>query len=565
MRQGLYLAITVLVALGLLMACAAPTPAVVPTKASAPVAATAAPAPPSATTTTPTAATKPAAAAPTVAPVAKIKRGGTLRVGKRNEWQPNLDPIQSTVEAMGLDMVLQELTRGKQDAKTQLFSLAPGLAESWEQPNPKTVVFKLRKGVVFHDGSAFNAQIAKWNIDRMKNHPKSAAKSDILTLESVEVVDDYTLRLNLNAPPAGLLERMSDLNTQHRAAMSSKEAVDKNGEDYISRHPVGTGPHTFVEWKTGQHLAVKKWEKYWEMGEDGQPLPYLDGIIYRWLADKTVKAVEIRTGNLDIIDEIDAKDFGPVKSSADLEFVEYPWSSQVQYLFFNMEKPPFGPSLKLRQAALYAIDHVNVAKTVGLEAGYPAYHFWGKGTLGYDETLPRYDYQPDKAKQLVKDAGFPNGVEANGSLIAREPDNRTAQVIKSMWDAVGIRTTLDPIERTAVISKWQNGDFEVGLSGRGWGEMDPDGYSYRLIKEGAFNFAHWNDPSITACMKEGRENADEKARIGIYKRCQNILYEQAPYGDSWYFPKNVVVNKKVKGWLTHWHEGVRLTYAWLDR
>ncbi|MCL4368653.1 MAG: ABC transporter substrate-binding protein [Actinobacteria bacterium] len=486
-------------------------------------------------------------------------------MGKRNEWAPNLDPIQETVESMGLDLIEQELLRGKQDPQTQVFSLVPGLAESWDQPDSKTVIFHLRKGVVFQDGSPFNAQVVKWNLDRMVNNPKSAAKTDLLTLKSVDVVDDYTVRLNLNAPPTALLFNLSDLMPQNREAIVSKDAVDKNGEDYLARHPVGAGPFQFVEWKTGDSMTVKKFDKYWEMGEDGQPLPYLDSIVFHWVADKTVKAVQIRTGNLDIVDEIDAQDIPAVKAVPNLQFMEYPWSAQVQYMFFNMTKPPFGDNLKLRQASLYAIDYQSIAKTVGLNAGYPAYYFWGKGVLGYDETLPRYDYQPDKAKQLIKDAGFPNGIDVDASLIAREPDNRTAQVIKSMWDAVGFRTILDPIERTAVVAKWQNGDFQVGLSGRGWGEIDPDNYSFRLTTEGPFNFAHWSDPGMDSCMKEGREATDPNQRAQIYKKCQNIIYEQAPYGQSWYFTKNITVNNKVKGWLTNYLEAVRLTYAWLDK
>ncbi len=568
MRVGVHLVIVSSLLTALLGACAPSAPTAAPTK---PVgAATTAPAAP-----TTAAAAKPAgaataapggaSAAPTAALAAKIKRGGTLRVGKRNEWAPNLDPVQVTVEAMGLDLILGELFRGKQDPQTQLFSLVPGLAESWDQPDPKTVVVKLRKGVTFHDGSAFNAQIAKWNLDRLRAGPKSAGKTDVLVLSSVDVVDDNTIRLNLNSPPAGLLAQLSDLNTYHRSGFSSKEAVDKNGEEYIARHPVGTGPFVFTEWLTGQSMTVKKWDKYWEKGEDGQALPYLDSVVFRWVSDKTVKATEVRTGNLDIVDEIDAQDFAAIKASPDLQFMEYPWSAQVQYIFFNFSKGPFKDNLKLRQAALYAIDHENVAKAVGLGSGYPAYYFWGKGTLGYDETLPRYNYQPDKAKQLVKDAGYANGADVNATLIAREPDNRTAQVIKNMWDAAGIRSTLDPIERTAVIAKWQNGDFEVGLSGRNWGEMDPDAYSYRLIKEGAFNFAHWDDAGMTQCMADGRATADAAKRVEVYKRCQQIIFDQAPYGQSWYFPKNITVNKKVKGWLTTWHEGVRLTYAWIDK
>ena len=314
---------------------AAPTkPAAAPAATSAPAAATK---PAAAATTAPAAAaTKPAAAAPTAAPVAKIKRGGTLKYAKSTEWAPNMDPHQNTGWPAGYDMIFSTFTKSKLDPATKSWSLVPGVAESWEQPDAKTIVLKLRKDVTFHDGSKFNAEVARWNLDRMKSHPKSAAKTEAGVIDSMQVVDDYTLKLNLKNPPAGLLGQLSDSSFTPRMWITSKEAAEKNGDASVERTPVGSGPMTFVEWMPGDHMTVKKWDKYWENGDDGQPLPYMDGVLYRVVKDPTVRAVEIRTGNVDATDEITAKDLGSLKTEAGLsderiQLVRHPPLHSLQY------------------------------------------------------------------------------------------------------------------------------------------------------------------------------------------------------------------------------------------
>ncbi|MCL5025825.1 MAG: ABC transporter substrate-binding protein [Chloroflexi bacterium] len=560
MSRLVSLVAVIVVASLVLLACAPPAaPTAAPTKPAAPAAPTAAPSAP--TAAAPTATAKPAA---TATPAVKIKRGGTLRYGKSNEWQPSLDPHQNTGWPAGQDVIFSSMTRGKFDENTKQWSLGPGLAESWEQPDAKTIVFKLRKGVTFHDGSAFNAEVARWNFDRMMNHPKSGAKTEAGIIESMQVVDDYTLRLNLKSPPAGFLGQISDSGFIGRMWIGSKEAAEKMGDDYIARHPVGSGPMTFVEWKAGDSMTVKKWDKYWEKGEDGQPLPYLDGIVYRLIIDPTVRTLEIRTGNIDVSDSVPLKDIPAVKADPNLEFVEYHWSAELHYIPFNTQKAPFD-NVKLRQAAAYALDRDSLAKAIGMGAGYPHAHFWAPGVLGYDETLPKYTYQPDKAKQLVKEAGFPDGVSAEGSFFTSGAIPRHAEAVKQMWEAVGIRLTLDVMERTAFVSKLQTGGHQVAFSTRSASVMDPHEYCFRLCSDGVFNFAGWKNAEFDKCMEEGLNTTDEKKRAETYKRCQKFVYDEVPYTETFYTPRNVVVNKKVKGWLPHRAFETRLTWAWLDK
>jgi peptide/nickel transport system substrate-binding protein len=558
MRRNISLFITVLVVLTFLLGCAQLAPTVVPTKPAAPAATAAAPV---ATVAAASAgATQPPVAAPTIAPVAKIKRGGTLRFGTRMEIAPNMDPVQNT----GLSEVLANsydlLSWSVRNEKTGNWEDKPGLAESWEMTNNRTFVLKLRKGVKFQDGSPFNAEVAKWNLDRMKNYAKSAAKDDVGAISSVDQVDENTIRINLKGAPAGLLGILA---TSGRGWMASKTAVDKNGDEYLTRASAGSGPFQFVEWKTGDSMTYKKWDSYWDKGGDGQPLPYLDGIKVNFRLDKTVKALDLRSGNLDFIDEVDVKDIPALKSDPNLEFVDYPWSAQVQFFMLNMKKAPTD-NLKIRQATLYSLDRENIAKVIGKGLGGPAYYFWGPGTLGYDETLPRYDFQPQKAKQLLTEAGFPNGIDIKLTVNAREPEQSLSQVMKQMWDQAGIRTTIEQLERTALVSYMQTGSHQIALSGRGWGVIDPELFARRFVTDGDFNFAHLSDPEVNKCFQEGRDESDNAKRTEIYKRCQRIIHELAPYGMTSYGPKTVVFSKKVKGWRPNYGESATVRDAWIE-
>jgi peptide/nickel transport system substrate-binding protein len=531
-------------------------PAAVTTQAASTVASKVPSVPPAA----PIATAKPAASP---IPAAKIKRGGILQVAKSTEWGPNLDPPQVTSPYMGLEMIIETLVRGKLDQQTNAWSMEPWLVEGWDIQSPKTIVFKLRKGIVFHDGSVLDAKVIKWNMDRARTHPKSAAKVDFDAIESVDVVDDYTFRLNLKRPPAGLWGRLSNIDAV-RGGFISQVSAEKQGDDFVARTPVGTGPMVFQEWKTGDRMTMKKWDKYWQKGEDGQPLPYLDGVVYRWINDATPRMLELRTGAVQFAEEIGAKDFTAIRAEPNLELVEFIWTSNVRYVFFNMQKPPFGGNTKLRQAALYAIDRDNVAKAVGLGAGYPSTHYWIKGVLGYNEKAA-YDYQPEKAKQLLREAGYPNGIDITNTYTVVQDTPRTAEVVKQMWDAVNLRTKLDGLERTAGIAKWQAFEYEVGTSSRSNAPLDPDDDRYRLATGGSFNFPGWSDPEMDKCMEEGATEIDAAKRDQIYQRCNMIIHENAPYGQIWTRMYNVALDKRlVKGWEPARIGGWMLR-AWLDK
>ena len=221
------------------------------------------------------------AAAATPAPAAAIRRGGIL-IGAVNWTYPTMDPQISTMASLpGYDAMFDSLVRFQlADAKTGQHKVVGHLAESWEQPDPRTYVFKLKRGVKFHDGSPFDAEAAKWNLLRMRDHPKSSRKNYLTSVESVEARDRYTLAIRLNAPRAAFLPILA-YHWAGRAHMISKAAMDKLGEEGFARNPVGSGPFKFKQWVTDDRVILERNPDYHEIGADGKPLPYLDGAVWR--------------------------------------------------------------------------------------------------------------------------------------------------------------------------------------------------------------------------------------------------------------------------------------------
>jgi peptide/nickel transport system substrate-binding protein len=563
MRKAVSLALTVLVVLSFLLACAQPTPTAAPTKPGAPVVATMTAAPPTAAITALAAATKPATVAPTAVPTAKVKRGGTLRAAGSAAY-PTMDPhVGSAFNQSGHRMLFDCLFRfDLVDEKAIRFEATPELVESWQMADPKTFLFKLRKGVKFHDGSVWNAEVAKFNLDRMVGHKKTAAKGFIASIASTDIVDENTVRVNLYTPSAALVVNLAGPNNP--VSIISKVALDKLGDDGFGSQPVGSGPMEFQQWLRDDRLILKKFNGYWKMGADGQPLPYLDGFIDRQIVDPAITLMEMKAGTVDVGLEPDAKDVAGIKANPDLVYWEYPSAFSTRTIGFNQRNGPTANNLKVRQALLYAIDREAMAKTLSFGLGKGYWHvYWLPGYLGYDETLPSYKYDLTKAKQLLAEAGYPSGADILLSVIARPLDQRVGEMLKQMWDTAGFRTNLESIERLAWIEKLKNDNFNAAFWGGSPGS-DPDQNTDTLGANGTGNWSGWREPRIEKCLEDGRSTYDPKQRDQVYKRCQQIIYEEAYVDGLYYWPSSVVYNKSVKGIARQWRT-VDMRAAWLDK
>jgi peptide/nickel transport system substrate-binding protein len=558
--------VSLLALLAMVASCAPATTPTAPAKAAAP--ATVAPpaaatAPKVAATTAPAA---PAATAAPAAPVSKIIRGGILiraQAEDTNSWDPAF-AVNSAVpiETPSLESLLYWALV---DEKTGKHEVKPQLAESWTADD-KAIVLKIRSGIRFHDGSDFDAEAARWQLERSRTNPKSLSRGYLGMVASIEAPDKSTLKLNLKQPSAVALINLTAAvggTGSPGLMMVSKAYADKNGEAALSDKPIGTGPMALSEWKKDDKATYKKFDGYWRMGEDGKPLPYLDGAEVKVVKDKAVGIIEIRTGSSHFYKGIDDKDVAGVKANPDLAIIMMTWAASPNALGFNQKKSPFGSNVKLRQATQYALDRESLAKIIGFGNAFPSYyHFWLPSYPGYDETLPTYKFDVEKAKGLVKDAGYPNGVDV--ALTFDMPaGQKYAELVQQMLANAGIRAALNGIDGTTRKQTVAAGNWESIIFGM-TPSPDPDMWSRMYTCDGGANWSTYCNPEMDKCMAEGGLLTDPVKRGEIYKRCQKILIEDSQIFGTYAIANNVAFRKEVKNMKVTQHL-LDLREIWLDK
>jgi ABC-type transport system substrate-binding protein len=497
------------------------------------------------------------------APISKVKRGGTLTY----VWSfslPSLDPHLSDYHSPCSSLLFDTLLQYYQpDPKQAKFELRPKLAESWTIVDPLTVELKLRKGAKFNDGTEFNASIAKWNFDRMITHPKSVVKSSVNDIKEVQVVDDYTLRLRLAAPASSLLMRLTGAGSLN-LYMVSKQAFDKNGEEAFQSNPVGTGPAALQQWVRDDRVTMKKFDGYWEKGEDGQSLPYVDGYVERLILDKSVALLEFKAGSIDLA-EVEAKDVASLQATPSNVVWSWPWSvTAYPGTHLNPTAGPFAKNKKLRDAASYAVDRVQMAKALGFGLAQPSnYPYWYPGMLGYDENIqPRYDFDLAKAKTLLSEAGFPTGIDFGITAINRADVVRSTEILQAMWGTAGLRGTIASVDRLVWIADVRAGKYDVATHSEG-PSADPD-LSPSFVTGSSYNWSNYSNPEVDKCYADARAEYDITKRAEVYKRCQKIIYEDNYYINGFMLPKLFVHQAKLKDLRTEYRI-FDLRGAWLDK
>ncbi|MCL5024894.1 MAG: ABC transporter substrate-binding protein [Chloroflexi bacterium] len=546
---------TVLVPM-MLLSCTSAVPITAPTETAVPTAQATRPA------ATPLGNPTPMKVQPTATVTANVKRGGQLKAALQNDWVA-MDPLVNTATTTAQDNLYDPLIWWQPDGKGN-WGPAPGLAASWET-RPEDVVLKLQKGVKFHDGSDLNADVVMWNLDRYRNDPKSQQKTDLGCVAGAEKVDDYTLRVRLKTPCASLLAVLSQAGSRP-AYPISRAAFDKLGAEQFDRNPVGTGPFAFGEWKTGDHVALKRWNGYWRKGADGKSLPYLDGVTFRLIVDDSVRLLEAKSGNIQVTELVQGKDIPSVKANPELVLVEGPWVGNNYRIAFNSRKGAFKDNLRLRQAILSAIDRDSISKVLGQGAGIPLRYSILPESLAYDDSVPYYWYDLNKAKQLVRDAGYPNGIEVTMDIVARQLDQKQAQMLKQMWEAIGVRTNLVASERAAWVSRVHDaGNFEFATM-RNPSEADPalDMDKY-LSGSSPSSYHKYVNPDFERCLVDANGSYDTLKRKEMYRRCQTMAYNDAFEGFVWAQTWNWLVRREVKGFASSWGEHWELAEVWLDK
>jgi peptide/nickel transport system substrate-binding protein len=497
------------------------------------------------------------AAAPAAA-AGTPKRGGTLVVAKTTE-APSLDPHR--VNAVSRQRVTQNIYSYLVQADADL-RIQPDLAEKWDiAADGKTYTFNLRRGAKFHNGREVQAADVKYSIERIKDPATASQGAGLLSsIDGVETPDPYTVRLILKQPDSGLLASLASA----WGGIVAREEVEKANGD-LAKSSAGSGPFILEEWIPNQTLKLRRNPDYY-----GQNGPYVDNLTFQVIPEESAIVAQLRSGSVDLAMLEDNKNFELVRDAANLDTMRGTRLG-FDYLNIDNQREPFN-KVEVRQALSYAIDRREILQVAA--SGYgsllapipPAFKDYALDP----ETLEEYRPNLDKARQLLAQAGLPNGFSAELEAIPTFPTMVTgSQVIADQAKRVGINFEIKQYEYGVWLDRFNTKKFQTTMNVTG-GNADPDTLLYNRLRSApagvsGVNQNNSSDPEIDRLLDEGKLITDLNRRIEHYKQVQRVLLQKAP--QLWLFTPDLihVMKKRVKGFESHPSTFMQgLVGAWID-
>lgn len=451
----------------------------------------------------------------------------------------NLDPrIGTDAFSERIDeLIFDSLVR-----KDEHFALHPWVAQSWDIPNPLTYVFHLRRGVRFHDGRTVTAKDVKWSIDSMTNGTVISSKTATTSYQhiaSIEAPDDYTVVFHMKEPDSGLLWNLSD------GAMG---IIPYGSDSRFNLHPIGSGPFKFVSNVQDNEVVVVRNDDYWA------DKPKVERVRFAVVPDATTRALELRKGSADIdINSLTADMVGSLRRDPTLIIEQEP-GTPVQYLGFNVRDPLLSDG-RVRQAIAHAIDTRPIIDYLWRNTVRQATSVLPPQHWAFDSNLQPYLHDPEKARSLLKQAGYSVEPGKRLHLIMKTSDQETSRllavILQQQLHDVGIDLDLRTFEFATFYSDVVKGAFQIyTLRWVGGANQDPEIFEY-IYDSKSFaprrgNRSYYSNLEVDELIEEGRAELDESKRKAIYAKIQQITMRDLPTLNLWYFDNVVVHTARVK-------------------
>ena len=405
-----------------------------------------------------------------------------------------------------------------------------GLAEKWEQIDDMTWEFTLRDDVTFHDGEKFNADVVKANLDRIRDAEVASPRFFLFEMiTDVEVVDEKTVRITTEYPFAPLLAHLS----HNGGGMMSPKTIEadyegmKNGKDpgaVISEHPVGTGYFKFDSWDAGSQIKLVKNEEYWDTPA------LVDSITFKVVPESATRIADLETGHAHIADPVQPNEVKRVNDSGNAKVNQKP-SSSLSYIGFNTEKEPFN-DVKVRQAIAMLINKEEIIEGVYEGFGIPAVGPLSPGIFGFNKDVTVVEHDVEKAKELLKEAGYENGFKTSIWTNDNQQRMDTAILVQQKLKAANIDVEVEVMEFGAYLEKSAAGEHDMYILGWSNPTGDADYGMYALFhssqKGNPGNRSFYDNPEVDKLLDEGRREADPAKRFEFYNQVQEHLVEDAP-------------------------------------
>ena len=387
------------------------------------------------------------------------------------------------------------------------------LAESWEFQGKKWV-FRLKKGIRFHDGTQFTARDVIYSINRMKNDKKSLQQSNFADVTEMQAPDDTTVIITTEMPNAVFLDRL------HNRFFTSKAAADKFG-DQVDQNPVGTGPYKFVSWQRDGNLVMTRNDDYWASKVA------IKEIVLKKVGEDAARVAGLLAGQGDVINNLPVDDLARVEKHPRVR-VEKVEGLRMYFLAMHVGHKPFEDKL-VRQAFNFAVDPTAIIKHIYEGNGYLMNGPVGANVIGYDPKVKRYPYDPKKAKELLAKAGYPNGVEVKLYFSPdRYPKAReVCQVIADQLLRAGVKTELVSQEFVVFWGKEGVNGGKLSFYYVGRPAVDADTVYDQYFRSGTTKRVEYKNPEFDKLIDEEQITGDPKKRAALLQQASRVLMEDA--------------------------------------
>ncbi|MEM7693495.1 MAG: ABC transporter substrate-binding protein [Pseudomonadota bacterium] len=425
--------------------------------------------------------------------------------------------------------------------------LEPALATAWEAVDEDTWEFKLREGVTFHDGSAFTAEDVKFSIERIPNVAgPTTTEIYVRRVADVEIIDDHTIHIHTDGPAATLPYDFVRLFIVSSDAAADYSTAETSAEGFNSgTAAIGTGPFKFVEYRPQESITLERFDEYWRGASDWET------VVRREIPDDASRLAALKAGDVDVINYVSSADYLALENDSDIEtFI----GDSVYVMNLQLDQRDQTPRVRakggdvlaenpfkdarVRAAIDLAIDRETMVEIVLEGLGTPANQMMPAGFFGFSDKIPEKPYDPDQAKALLAEAGFPDGFEmdlfcTNDRLPG---DGAICEALGQMFAQIGIDTDVNAISRTVYFPAQARKEYSAFMNG--WGTLTGEA-SYTLgslahspneeAKMGAFNRIEYENPEVDRLMQAGTQEADPDKRRALFEEAMELTVADQAY------------------------------------
>lgn len=458
------------------------------------------------------------------------------------DWHMHADLNAHEIDRQIFDTLL------RRDYKT--LEIKSHLAESYRLVNDTTWEFKLRRGIKFHNGEPFNAEAVKFSLERIINpDQKAPGRANIKLIDHVDIINEYTVRVITSAPFPLLPVRMVSGQSGCVAILPPKYIKEK-GDAFFGTHPVGTGPYKFVEWKKDEYVKLEANLDYF-VG-----VPPFKTITFKPVPEPATRVAALLAGQADIIMNISVEDFDKIEKSGVATVKPSPlgnWMINLMVTNYVMKGP--WTDKRVRQALNHAVDMNTITKSLYAGRAKVVGYSLEPEAFGFNPNIKWYPYDPEKAKKLLVEAGYPNGF----SMTLHVPNHRypndveMAQAVASYWEKVGVKTEVKVWEQSVYVTKWRAKELEPAfvVAWGGAGLLDGDLLTNAYHTEASLSI--FSNQNLDDLLNKAAATMDPAKRKELYWKAQELIHDEAPSVQSFQLQTLMGVSKRLEWepWISY--------------